>query len=127
MKELGGQIMKELGGQIMKELTLEVKGQADESPVVGGLVMLTPNLGEDYWAYRVVLSERQAIVGFPKFGTIGIGFAVEEDWNTNLPFTLPAERIFDHIAHNKGDDSITDEECLAAIRLIQARAKADRS
>ena len=73
------------------------------------------------------LSETQSIVGFPKFGTVGIGFAQEEDWNTNLPYTCGTEEIYEHIDHNKGDDSITREDCIAAIRMIQDRATADRA
>lgn len=109
----------------MSELVLGSRTQLDGTPVIGP-VMLAPSLGEDYWSYRVLLSERQAIVGFPKFGTIGIGFAVEDDWNTNLPYRCAAEDILQHILHNKGDESISDEDCLAAIRLIQGAAKADR-
>lgn len=92
----------------------------------GGIVMMAPIVDEDYWAYRVQLSDTQAIVGFPKFTTIGIGFAVEEDWNTNLPYKVDTEAIFDHIAHNKGDDSITDEDCLTAIGMIQQAVREDR-
>lgn len=77
------------------ELVLERKEEHDNPPI-GGVIMITPALNEDYWAYRVRLSEKQAIVGFPKFGTIGIGFAVEDDdWNTNLPYSgCSAEEIF---------------------------------
>ena len=68
------------------ELKLERQGQEDKTPVFGakgrGVAMITPPIDEDYWAYRVRLSDTQSIVGFPKFGTVGIGFAVEEDWNT---------------------------------------------
>ena len=86
-------------------LALERREQADESPVTAS-VILTPLVDEDYWAYRVKLSDRQAVLGFPKFNTIGIGFAVEDaSWNTNLSYTAPAEKIFDHIKRNKGDDS----------------------
>jgi len=109
------------------DLVLERKNQPDQTPNIGG-IMLTPKLGEDYWLYRVRLSEVQAIVGFPKFMTIGIGFAVEEaDWNTNLPWTCGTAEIFSHIAHNKGDESIADKDCLAAIELIQAGIREDRS
>lgn len=109
----------------MSTLTVERKAQQDETPNFGGL-MLTPKLGEAYWSYRVLLSERQAIVGFPKFFTTGIGFAIEdEDWNTNFPYTVDAVEIFNHIKHNKGDDSIADEDCIAAIRLIQEAIAAD--
>lgn len=107
-------------------LTLERRDQVDETPSIG-LVMMTPRLGEDYWAYRVRLTDTQAIVGFPKFTTIGIGFAVEEDWNTNLPYTCGTEEIYDHIEHNAGDPAITREMCLAAIALVQEAATADRA
>lgn len=82
-------------------------------------VMTTPPLDEDYWIFRVKLHEDQAIVGFPKFTTIGIGFAQEEDWNTNLPYTCDAQQIFDHIKHNKKYEEISDESCINAIQLIK--------
>ena len=81
--------------------------------------MITPPIDEDFWMMRVKLSEKQAIVCFPKFGTIGIGFQKEEDWNTNLPHTCNAREIFDHISHNKADDSISDEDCINAIQMLQ--------
>lgn len=84
-----------------------------------GSFMLTPPIDGDYWFMRVPLTEKQAIVCFPKFTTFGIGFQVEEDWNTNLPYTCPAEEIFDHISHNKGDDNIADCQIIEAIRLLQ--------
>lgn len=105
----------------MTNLVLEHKGQPNETVQLGP-AMITPPIDEDYWAFRVRLSERQSIVGFPKFMTIGIGFAVEEDWNTNLPYTCSAEEIYEHIARNKGDDSISREDCIEAIRLIQQAA-----
>lgn len=98
-------------------------------------LMLSPALGEDYWTYRVKLSNTQAVVGFPKFGTIGIGFAREDvDWNTNLPYKVEAERILAHIRKNKGgdgttphpDDQISDDDVLEAIRMIQVAARLDR-
>lgn len=111
------------------ELKLERRGQADETAVLtapgGGSILMTPPIGEDYWAYRVRLSDTQAVVGFPKFATIGIGFAVEGDWNTNLPYTCENEKILSHIGHNKGDDAISDDDVLAAIRLIQVAVTAD--
>jgi hypothetical protein len=99
-------------------LTVERKAQPDTTTHIGP-VSLTPAIGGDYWAYRVLLSDHQAVVAFPKFSTIGIGFAVEEDWNTNLPYTIPADEIAQHILHNKGDDTISDESVVQAIRLIQ--------
>lgn len=108
----------------MTTLTLERKTQADESAVTAGIA-ITPPIDESYWAYRVRLSDTQAIVGFPKFFTVGIGFAREEDWNTNLPYTSDAVEIFEHIRHNKGDDSISDDDVLAAIEMVQDAVRAD--
>ncbi len=105
-------------------LVLETKDQPDLSPHTDRL-MLTPPIDEDYWLYRVKLGADQAIVAFPKFGIIGIGFASEEDWNTNLPYRCSAEEIYDHIAHNKGDESISREDCIEAIRMIQERIQLD--
>ena len=85
-------------------------------------IVMCPPVDEDFWVFRVPVSDKQAIVGFPKFFTIGIGFQVEEDWNTNLPYTCPAERIYEHIVHNKGDDSISKQDCIKAIEMIQATA-----
>lgn len=76
------------------------------------------------WQFRVRVGDGQAIVGFPKFFTIGIGFAREEDWNTNFPYTCTAEEIYNHIKHNKGDNSISDEDCLTAVRMVQEAAVA---
>lgn len=87
------------------------------------LVSVTPPLDGDYWLFRVRLSDKQAIVGFPKFFTIGIGFQVEEDWNTNLPYQCEAEEIYNHIKHNKGDKRIAKQKCIEAIKAIQEQAK----
>lgn len=115
--------LRRIVGQLSETgLKLEIRGQDDRTVQVGG-IMLTPLIDEGYWAYRVRVSETQAIAGFPKFGTIGVGFAVEEDWNTNLPYTCDADEIYDHIAHNKGDDSISREDCITAIQMIQEAAR----
>jgi hypothetical protein len=108
----------------MTMLKLEKRAQRDETTYVGK-VIISPIVDEDYWRYRVRLTNEQAIVGFPKFGIIGIGFQIEDDWNTNLPFTESAEHILEHISHNKGDDTISDADCIAAIRLIQEAARYD--
>jgi hypothetical protein len=109
-----------------RELVLETRHQRNETAFAGAF-MVTPPVNEDYWEYRVRLTETQAIVGFPKFFTIGVGFSVEEDWNTNLPFTCDTDEIFQHIKHNKGDDSIPDEDVRAAIRMVQDAAAAERA
>jgi hypothetical protein len=99
--------------------------QGNETAFIGR-IMLTPAVNEDYWTYRVRLSEGQAILGFPKYYTVGIGFADEEDWNTNLPYTCSTEKIFQHIQHNRGSESITDDDIRAAIKLVQDAARQDR-
>lgn len=108
------------------DLVLEIKEQPDTTGIIpvgnSHTVLLTPSIGEDYFVFRVKLSETQAILGFEKFGTVGIGFAQEEDWNSNLPYRCEAQAIFDHIKHNKGDDTIDDERVLEAIRMVQAAA-----
>ena len=87
-------------------------------------ILITPPLGEeDYWLFRVKLTKKQAIIGFPKFFTIGIGFEVEgDDWNTNLPYQCEAEEIYNHIKKNKGDSKITKAKCIKAIEMIQKEA-----
>jgi hypothetical protein len=89
----------------------------------GTVVSITPPLDENYWLMRVVLKHDQAIVCFPKFGTIGCGFTQEEDWNTNFPIDKPAEEIYEHIEHNKKYGDITREECIAAICELQGIAR----
>ena len=106
------------------ELILEIRDQGNETVVIGdGGVALTPPVSENYWSHRVRLSDTQAVIGFPKFSTIGIGFAVEEDsWNTNLPYTCPTDKILKHIKHiidNKGDEEIADADVREAILMIQ--------
>lgn len=110
----------------MSTLIVERKTQK-EGGIVSPSIAITPALDENYWSYRVVLRPDQAVVAFPKFFTIGIGFAVEDDWNTNLPFSCDAREIADHIGHNRGGESITDAEIIEAIELIQAAIAADNN
>lgn len=112
------------------ELVLERRRQAADPSVAGvtpgGVaVMVGGPGGDEEWSYRVVLSPVQAIIGFRKFFTIGIGFLVEDEWNTNSPYSMDARAILDHIRCNKGDDAISDGDCLAAIRMIQDAARED--
>lgn len=112
------------------DLVLERRRQVVDPSVAGvtasGVTVFLGGPGsDDEWSYRVVLSPRQAVLGFRKIGTIGIGFAIEEYWNTNMPYRRDAQEIFDHIRDNKGDGEISDEDCLAAIRMIQDAARED--
>ena len=109
-----------------KQLVLEKREQKDRTPTsqLGNyILMITPPVSKSYWIYRVHLSQDQYILGFPKFGVIGIGFALEEDWNTNLPSNCTAEEITDHIFHNHKYSEITKDQVIKAIRMIQEEIK----
>lgn len=105
-------------------MTIEVNSNFKQADCTFGLpggagVMMTPPLDAEYFIARVPLHRNQAIVIFPKFGTIGCGFAQEKNWNTNLPISCPAEQIYAHIKHNKKYAAITETQCLEAIRMLQ--------
>jgi len=105
-----------------RELVLEAnEAHMDKTVRLPGMVM-TPPIDSSYWLFRVQLYKDQAIVGFKKFGTIGIGFAREEDWNTNFPCSCSVEEIYDHIEHNKEYEEISKEEVLEAITLVRDAA-----
>lgn len=111
------------------ELILEINDRGftskDKGLIDGTGIMITPAINEDYWYFRICLDESgQAIVGFPKFGTIGIGFAQEkEDWNANLPFECSALEIYGQIVHNKGAETISELDCIEAIELIREASR----
>lgn len=107
----------------MSELKLEINARYEQSPKLKKLeergILITPPIGGDNdWLFRVDVGHGQAVVGFLKFLTIGIGFQVEDDWNTNLPYRCEAEKIYEHIKKNKTDGP-TEEDCIEAIRMIQ--------
>ena len=101
----------------------ELEEKYSKSFLKNGMIMVTPPLDANYWLFRVGVSDVQGIVCFPKFGTLGIGFQFEEDWNTNLPYTCGTKEIYNHIKHNKGDDKISDTLCIEAIKMIQDACK----
>lgn len=109
------------------ELQLEFRdgyhGQTHMFNVGGVTIMATPPINEDYWVFRVKLHEDQSVIAFPKFGTMGIGFAQEEDWNTNLPYQSETEKICDHIWVNHKHPEITKETTLKAIKMLQDASK----
>ena len=95
-----------------------------------GIIMFTPAIDEDYWIMRVKLyhdkklNKDQSIIAFPKFGLIGVGFAIEErSWNTNLPYQTDTERLYKHIRCNKKYRVITKQTCLEGLKLLQAACK----
>lgn len=84
-------------------------------------IMMTPSIDADYWYFRVHLHQDQYVQAFPKFGTCGIGFAIEdEDWNTNLPFkNCTSKEITDHIWDNHKYPEITKQQCIEAVKLLR--------
>ena len=95
-----------------------------------GVIMFTPDIDENYWIMRVkvyhdkVNNKDQSIVAFPKFGLIGVGFAIEEgSWNTNLPYQTSPERLYEHIKCNKKYGNLKKETCVKAIILLQEACK----
>lgn len=104
------------------DLVLERREQSDKTLGVSAgdaTVLITPPITDDYWKYRVRVADGQAVVGFPKFGTIGVGFAEEEDWNTNLPYTGDAESIRQHIWHNRAPLDDSTESAALVVRAIE--------
>lgn len=104
-------------------LRLERRDQAAQ-PMIGA-ISLTPPVNEDFWGYRVQLGHGQAVLGFPKHGTVGVGFALEDDWNTNLPYRCETDYVVSHILHNKRYECISDEDVRAAVLLVQEAAAFD--
>lgn len=97
------------------------KALVDPTPAISAKfgIRIPPPISKDFWLMRVPVSEKQAIVVFPKFGMYGVAFQNEITWNVNCPTLAPAATILAHIARNKGDDSIPDERCLLAIYMLQ--------
>lgn len=87
-------------------------------------IMVSPPTGEDYWMFRVKLYKDQAVLGFPKYGLIGVGMAQEEEGNVNKPLEKDsspeanANMIYSHIKCNKKYKSITMQMIKDAIILI---------
>lgn len=109
------------------KLILERKDQEDTTAHVGPVV-LSPSIDDNYWSHRVRLTDEQSIVAFPKFRTFGIGFAVEEEvGDRNLPYTCDTEKIYNHIKINAGDEEISREVCIEAIKMLQVAVDQDLS
>lgn len=109
------------------KLTIEYNGKAVADPAAALAartgIHITPPITKDFWLMRVPVSDKQAIVVFPKFGLYGVGFQLETNWNVNLPTRVPAGLILEHIKENKGDETIPDERCLLAIYMLQERVR----
>ena len=117
----------------MKKLVVEYKEgfQPSKDCINTGkvIIMFTPDIDEDYWIMRVKLyhdkklDKDQSIVAFLKFGMIGIGFAIESDWNTNLPYQTDTERLYNWIKRNKKYRAITKQTCLEGLKMLQEACK----
>ena len=104
-------------------MKLEINPNQVDRTMIGNIAIGQPG-DQENWSYKVQLTDKQAIVGFPKFGLIGIAFLVEDsDGNTNKPSGSDAEEIYDWIKENKGDDSISKENSIKAIKMIQRAVK----
>jgi hypothetical protein len=104
-----------------EELIVERKGV----PLPDG-VKAFPTKDDHWWKYRVALSTKQSMTACSKFYTLGIGFSSEVSFGTDLPWTADAEEIYAHIEKNKGDEKISRDRCVEAIRLLQAAIKEDQ-
>jgi hypothetical protein len=111
----------------MKKLVVEYKEgfqpSNDTIKTNGGIIMFTPDIDKDYYIMKVNLYKDQALVAFPKFGLIGVGFALESDWNTNLPYQTDTERLYNWIKRNKKYRAITKQTCLEGLKLLQDACK----
>jgi hypothetical protein len=105
--------------KLVVEYKKDFKPSKDVIKVGGAVIMFTPAISEDYWIMRIKLYRNQALVAFPKFGLIGVGFANESDWNTNLPYQVSAEKLYQHIERNKKYEALTKERCIQAIKMLQ--------
>ena len=101
------------------KLVLETKDQPNKTVRLGNVGSLTPPIDETYWLARVAISKNNAVVCFPKFSAIGIGFQVEKaDWNSNLPYNCPTMEIYDHISANAGRGA-KPSDIIKAIQMLR--------
>jgi hypothetical protein len=75
---------------------------------------------EGTWLYRVKLTAEQSIIGTPRNEMIMVSFVQARE---SLAVSATPWEIYDQIAHDKADDSITAEDCITAIQMIQHAAK----
>jgi hypothetical protein len=100
---------------------LKLRRRAEEDQTrVGPNLSIGRSGGDDYWAYRVDLSDKQALIGFPKHGTIGIDFL--HNRGEDLPYSVNPERLADFFAPGRllgGDAVIPREHVIRAIKMIR--------
>jgi len=61
--------------------------------------------------FRVVMFEKQSLIGFPKLKTYYIKFELEQDKDTYLPYNFTASQIYEHISLNRWYTEITRGAC----------------
>jgi len=104
-------------------LDLALERRSPEPPPLAGGHPWAPGTP---WYYRVALGCGQAVIGFPKFTTIAIGFQAEPvHLDLNYSYDRGTETIFRHIYPNKGSSEIGDARCREAIRMVQEAAARD--
>ena len=113
---------KSQGARLTVEVNVNFVEAGTAFPIPGGgTFIVTPPLDGDYFIARVVLHKDQAVQIFPKFMTIGCGFAIEEgSWNTNLPLAWNTDELVDHIWKNRKYEEITKEMVAEAVDLLKA-------
>jgi hypothetical protein len=102
------------------DLKLRRRSQEDQTRVPGTNISIGRSGAEDYWTYRVDLTENQALIGFPKHGTIGIDFL--HNRGEDLPYTSDPEYLADFFAPGRlegGDTEISRAAVIRAIKMIR--------
>lgn len=79
------------------------------------------------WLFRVKVSDGQAVIGYPRLSTIGVGFAVEsdDDFGVDAPYDLGVEEIWAAIRVNAG--GVPEGLAVQAIRIVADAAAEARS
>lgn len=92
--------------------------QHPKKTICGKILLGGGSTGNDV-LFKVELFKDQALIAFPKFSTIAIGFKEEEDENTNLPYVCDELEIYNHIKCNKFYKEIKKKTCIEAIKMLQ--------
>lgn len=105
--------------------TKQVERERDEPDLYAFILERRPR-NKDNWIYRVKLSHKQAVIGYPHQGTIMIAFEHEDHLDLSVSYNqFTPELIYHHIQSNKGDDRIEDDTCVQAIQFIVEAAHHD--
>lgn len=103
----------------IEDLKLRRRAEEDQTQVAPNL-SIGRSGGDDYWAYRVDLSDKQALIGFPKHGTIGVDFL--HNHGQDLPYSVNPERLADFFSRGRllgGDETMPRANVIHAIKMIR--------